>query len=128
MPAVALDAEQLGVTCVRVDRRDDMADRDGELVVRASVRGAVACVEPVQDLEHGRRRVQERAGAGGEARVADVGRRGLQQRYVETGRERLDQSPELVVGGEAVEVDERAREVVGLDDDVVGCLVGLAIG
>ena len=85
-------------------------------------------VESAQDLEQRRRHVQERARAGGEPGVAHVGGRRLQQRDVEAGRERLDERPQLVVGRETVEVDERTGQVVGLDDHVVGGLVGLAVG
>jgi hypothetical protein len=40
----------------------------------------------------------------------------------------MDECPQLVVGGKAVEVDERAREVVGLDDHIVVRLVGFGLG
>jgi len=60
--------------------------------------------------------------------VAHVGRRGLQQRDVEACPERPDERPQLVVGGETVEVDEPARQVVRLDDEVGGGLVGAPVG
>ena len=83
--AEALDAEQLGVAGVAVDRRDDVADGHRQVVVGVGVGRLVTLVEPAEDLEQGRGHVEERARAGGEPGVADVGGRGLEQRDVETG-------------------------------------------
>jgi hypothetical protein len=109
---------------VGIDGGDLVGDGHRTLVVRPRRRGAVAAVALEEQVEQRRRPLDPRAPARHEAGAAELGGVGAPERRLEDRTERRDEREELVVGVQAVGVDERARQVEHVEGDVAGQAVG----
>ncbi|MEZ5144383.1 MAG: hypothetical protein R2726_17980 [Acidimicrobiales bacterium] len=105
-----------------------MPDGHGMAAIRGGVVRTGAGVDREQDLEQVGRLGEPGRAAGGQALAAGLLGGALGEGGVEAGAEGVAQGGQLVVGGAPVGVDERAGQVVGLDDRVRAGRGGVGTG
>ncbi len=116
--AERLDGGQLGAGRQQVQGGDRVPDVCAPALEALRTDAAVAGVGRGQDLEQRRRPAQEHPAADHQPGLADVRGRGPPEVGRHAVPERGGEGPQLVVGVQAVGVDERTRQVVRLDLDV----------